>query len=363
MQNIEHIIITQFSYRGVYANTMRGNDPLKKSNLEHRFKLFEMTCLPSILQQENQNFKWVLIVDPELKSHFRNKLEKLISGRANSYIHEFNPDEKQEHTGWLKPFINDKAAYLITTKLDDDDALFTGFTKAVHDHYYGLLENGKTPYFQFLGCNDNVIQWDFFWSEKAPLGYIKPWGRPNSLPSAAGYSLFVKYPEIDFTFFYQGHHKFKSLRAYIGNRTNREKVKNREQESFLKTIENAALQQKCNWNGQLSVAESFHIIEEPALQVVMVNHIENSQYKRIFEKPDDRIPVDEKTSFPGMAINFDLARANIYQQRKTLRFIIRALFRTIEFSHQGKTKLGFYSRIRRKYKMLVKTIRGIRKFG
>jgi len=341
---------------------MRGNDPLKKSNLEHRFKLFEITCLPSILQQENQDFKWVLIVDPKLKTHYRNKLEKLISGRANSYIHEFNSDEKQEHTGWLKSYVNVNAEYLITTKLDDDDALFTGFTKAVHDHYYGLLNQGKTPYFQFLGCNDNVIQWDYFWSEKAPLGYIKPWGRSKSLPSAAGYSLFVKYPEIEFTFFCQGHHKFKSLRAYIGNETNRDKVKNPELERFLKKMENTAFQRKCNWDGQLSVAESFHIIEEPALQVVMVNHVENSQYKRIFENTEQRIPVDEIVSFPGMAINFNLARANIYQQRKTLHFIIRAFFRTIEFSHQGNTKLDFFSRIRRKYKMLVKTFNSIKKF-
>ena len=112
---IQHILITRFSYRGNNLDRKKGQDPLDKKNLDHRFGLFEIACLPSILNQKNQDFTWVLVVDPELPSKYRNRLQKLISPKKESYLVNFRPGLVICNLTWLKPWINDTTKYVVTT--------------------------------------------------------------------------------------------------------------------------------------------------------------------------------------------------------------------------------------------------------
>ena len=66
-----HAVITRFSYRhtttaagldGVLVSLLR-RDPLQPERLAFRFSLFELTCLPSLLGQSEQNFDWFIVID------------------------------------------------------------------------------------------------------------------------------------------------------------------------------------------------------------------------------------------------------------------------------------------------------------
>jgi len=355
---IQHFIITQFSYRRVYLSQVQGQDPLNPKNLEHRFQLFELTCLPSMLNQVEQDFTWILIVDPDLPKKYRERLGKLISGRSNNFIHNYNKETDFGSLLWLKPYLKQNVEFVITTKLDDDDALFTGFTKYIQKHVEALQITSHIPFIKFFGCKD-VKQWDFFWSKSAPLGYTKPWTRIKSLPVSAGFTLLCKYPELDFSVLHFGHHLFEPIKNY-GNETHfpAPSIINKAKK-YHENIKKSALDSNLKWDGILTPMNNFHYLETKSLQVVIANHINNIQYMRMFEASELRNPVNIAESFPGMAIDFDIVAKIIRKYRKSVALLFKAAIRALLFIPKYKQKKGLWPKIDYKYKMLKKTVKGI----
>ena len=62
---IKHYILTRFNLCGRNRDKSKQST-LTKEWLHHRIKLFETYCLPSIKQQTNQNFKWLILFDYQL---------------------------------------------------------------------------------------------------------------------------------------------------------------------------------------------------------------------------------------------------------------------------------------------------------
>lgn len=127
-----HYLIIRFSINLAGANIFRKDrNPLNPEYLEKRFSLFTQFCLPSLKNQTNKNFVLILIIDPELKMEYRERLLVLtrnigFSTQLVEYKGSFdlnyllNPNEidmikkTQNRTG---------KQYICTTRLDDDDAL------------------------------------------------------------------------------------------------------------------------------------------------------------------------------------------------------------------------------------------------
>ena len=116
-----HIIITRFSYRAVAMS--RSFDPLDTAALSRRFDVFEATCLPSILGQTCKNFSWVLLVDEMLPAAFRLRLENLVSGHVNAFLHCYSKNLRLGTLNWLVPYFGESKDYIVSTVLDDDDML------------------------------------------------------------------------------------------------------------------------------------------------------------------------------------------------------------------------------------------------
>ena len=71
--------ITQFSYRMPRRNPLdaeRLYDPLDPARLALRFSLFEIITLPSLLGQTDQDFTWVLLIDPALDARYRHEQDR-----------------------------------------------------------------------------------------------------------------------------------------------------------------------------------------------------------------------------------------------------------------------------------------------
>lgn len=127
-----HYLIIRFSINLAGTNIFRKDrNPLNPEYLEKRFSLFTQFCLPSLKNQTNKNFVLILIIDPELKMEYRERLLVLtrnigFSTQLVEYKGSFdlnyllNPNEidmikkTQNRTG---------KQYICTTRLDDDDAL------------------------------------------------------------------------------------------------------------------------------------------------------------------------------------------------------------------------------------------------
>ncbi len=201
-----HFVITKFNYRGG-SRVSRGWDPLVPAILSRRFDVFEATCLPSILGQTRNDFVWVLIVDEMLPPAYRLRLENLVSGHAQTVLHSYSNDDIAS-LDWLAPYIEGKVDYVLTTVLDDDDMLSTGFVVSVRRHLDGVQSQGELPWLLLMGC-DHTLQWDLVATKRAPFGYVKPWERRSPagrFPVSTGFSVLSKYPETNLSIFRFWHH-------------------------------------------------------------------------------------------------------------------------------------------------------------
>jgi hypothetical protein len=189
-------LLTRFSYResrGRGSSKVEGGDlvatidPLTPANLAFRFLLFEIVCLPGVLEQSCQDFDWVLVIDEQLDPRNRERLERLVARREGSHVHVYR-GEDLTRLAWLEPYLPAGCRRVVTTLLDDDDGLPRDFVAALRDRIDGPAD---TPPVKILGCRD-AIQWDLVHSKRSALGYWAPWHRGRRIvrpPMSCGFSV------------------------------------------------------------------------------------------------------------------------------------------------------------------------------
>lgn len=299
MSPFTHFLITRFSYRqrsdSLVNQWYRPDPPLDHERLERRFELFEIFALPTVREQSCKNFRWIIIVDPQLNSKYRQRLQQLTAPVPQTTILNYDPAVDIGGLKWLSPFIDRDVKHVITSNVDDDDAGFPGLAQHIQQHALDLLESGKIPSCTLMGCM-NITQWDYMPTKDAPLGYKKPWHRP-AWPSSAWYTLCCKYPEYDLSVLSFNHvaaYKYFDPEIDLDDRTFKR----------IRRDAEAAGENWRNWQPK----ERFHGITTPAPQIVMSNHIFNDQAFRVFEGWKNRTPIRNSDDFPNICIDFDKAR-------------------------------------------------------
>jgi hypothetical protein len=303
----QHFVITRFSIRARSAagedpptplRWVTAREPLDPVRLELRFRLFETFCLPSVLGQTDQDFTWIIVVDSALSASYRDRLQALAGAHRRMKVVAYDPPMDLAAARWLAPFIEPTTTHLVTTNLDDDDALFTGFTATIRNQLRERAADDRLPNFLILGCM-NYLQWDLAPARSAPLGYCKPWHRAG-FPSSAGYTLCGRYPEYDLsvqalmhskTFYY-----FNPERMPRGPRGTQS----------LGALHRAAEAARDDWK-LWSVERNFLAVRHDAPQALMGNHLENSEQGRVFEARADRKIVTGAADFRGFAVDLDAA--------------------------------------------------------
>ncbi len=109
--------------------------------MAHRLRLFETITLPSLAQQGCQNFTWYLGIDQRTPDADRQRLERLCASQANIEIIEpmTAPDR---WLNWIEPGPYD----LLTTRVDNDDALHHDAVAALHETYRTHAEQRPRPW-------------------------------------------------------------------------------------------------------------------------------------------------------------------------------------------------------------------------
>ncbi len=319
---IAHFIITRFCYRAwdtfshINGPTFNDrSDPLRPENLEFRLKLLEMIAAPAILNQTNHNFRWLIIVDRELPSHYRAKLQRIIQAKDSAFLYTYTVGDQLECLDWLAPYIEDNTDAVVTTLHDDDDAIPLDFVEKLQGHLLSEAALEQSTDYKILGCKQ-IVQWDLITSSEYPLGWKSDWHRGSSVASC-GFSMYCKYPQYNFSILGMRHpyaeHYFNTASAQSNEHIAqyRKKFLNIEKPVSEKIMDNR-----------------FHDLSSEVGPVLMSNHFGNDQIWRLIENKSGREPVNETDTFSSFSINWEMARkqSHLFSIRNTKRQLFGRIF-------------------------------------
>jgi hypothetical protein len=143
MDAFRHVILTRFN---VKIEQAPRPDP---HWLEERFSLFERFCLPSVRAQSCRNFVWILFCDPDIPASYRDRIREYSRWSALRPIyfrHMFD-------SGMARAAVSELArgyTHLITTRLDNDDAICRTFVESVQQRFDGQE-------FEFLNFTNGYV--------------------------------------------------------------------------------------------------------------------------------------------------------------------------------------------------------------
>lgn len=132
---MDHFIITRFNLRKVdWKRDKSTAEVLDEDWLEERIKLFLNFCFPSVVNQRSRNFKWLIFFEKDSRPKLGRVLEKL---NAHSFIipvfvEGYNEFQEQLPI-FLQEIMSKGARRLITTRLDNDDAIHEDFVKETQE--------------------------------------------------------------------------------------------------------------------------------------------------------------------------------------------------------------------------------------
>ncbi len=161
---LQHFLMTRFNL-GLYPADMNqayrdksGQAPATDPDkwMQDRLELFDKYCVPSVMSQSNKNFTWLVVFDPKTPSKFRERIERyrddgvLVPLYAKSRCRDEARVVASVFSGKLLRFLHFEAAlpaaqdyvtrrldkwteYIITTRLDNDDAIHSDFVRRVQD--------------------------------------------------------------------------------------------------------------------------------------------------------------------------------------------------------------------------------------
>lgn len=133
-----HFLVTRFNLRNPEWQADKNKQQcLTDEWLRDRFHLFETFCYPSVQQQSSQDFIWLCFFDNETPDAYRGRIAQLPP------MPNFRPlfiDGMNDLPAQLKAEIDARAGdatHIITTRLDNDDAVHRDFVAAVQRAFAG----------------------------------------------------------------------------------------------------------------------------------------------------------------------------------------------------------------------------------
>ncbi|PVX29553.1 glycosyltransferase [Sphingomonas pokkalii] len=122
-----HVILTRFNIASPGREVAIRNSP---GWLDRRFGLFEQFCLPSIAGQTERNFHWLIYFDKDTPAEFKERIERdrQIFNFTPLYVAMFDKARIAED---VRALAAPGETLIVTTRLDNDDALSADFVARV----------------------------------------------------------------------------------------------------------------------------------------------------------------------------------------------------------------------------------------
>jgi hypothetical protein len=130
------MILTVFNVRLHFGS----NQAPSEDWLRHRFQLFEDLCYPSLRGQSNQDFRWVVLLDEGTPAEFRARIARF--AEWSNFVPHYTDQimSVESFAAMRKDLIMryvDDSRFLITSTLDNDDALHRDYIGTVQQQFSG----------------------------------------------------------------------------------------------------------------------------------------------------------------------------------------------------------------------------------
>jgi len=127
---LQHFILTRFNLL-LWNKDKEGDKVRTVKWLEHRFTLFEKFCLPSVKNQTCREFEWIVLFDSKTPDKFKARIVDY-QNACPQFVPIFVEPAKGRY--FAKIFRSEivkrlKANRVVSTYLDNDDALNVGFVE------------------------------------------------------------------------------------------------------------------------------------------------------------------------------------------------------------------------------------------
>lgn len=122
---VDHVLLTRFNLPSVGAESIvRAKDGWLRARIE----LFRRYCLPSVLGQTRQDFKWIIYLDPQSPEWLVSVMDDLNHRGTFTPIYRAEVG-RTELLGDLRLVSGAHHRELLTTNLDNDDGLAADFVE------------------------------------------------------------------------------------------------------------------------------------------------------------------------------------------------------------------------------------------
>lgn len=133
MKDYQHIVLTRFNIQ--YEDGWMQH--LQEEWLNSRFSLFENYCLPSMLNQTCQDFKWILLSDERTPEPYRTRLLAYRETMPQIDVVFWAPhyeDDYHEMLQQLGERLVGNHDWLLSSRLDNDDMLEQTYIERIHKY-------------------------------------------------------------------------------------------------------------------------------------------------------------------------------------------------------------------------------------
>jgi hypothetical protein len=195
-QEVFHVAITRFSIRMHAEEGFRGRSKdwlFNEDRLVKKLALFEHVCFSSISKGSEQPDLLLVLIDRELPKTIRHRLEHIIEPFSWAQTFELEPGAlaNMRDIGTLLGNFGIKSDFILTTNLDDDDALGVDYIQNLKTHVkQHQIQHPNQP-FHWFGSID-MLEWDILPSKDAPRGFLKPYSGGVLFTLSTGFSVLTK---------------------------------------------------------------------------------------------------------------------------------------------------------------------------
>lgn len=133
--NALHFILTRFNIK-IFKADKTGKSVQTKEWLDKRFELFEKYCLPSVMNQSDKNFCWVILFDKDTPIEYKERISNYSQLIRPLYLSE---EEASDYVGYyrkavtrlVQESVGNEVVKILTTYLDNDDMLHKDYINYV----------------------------------------------------------------------------------------------------------------------------------------------------------------------------------------------------------------------------------------
>lgn len=134
----KHFVITRFNIRANYGCKLKNpdNNPMRRildeDYLKERFSIFEKYTLPSMKQQTNQNFTWLILFHKNTPDSLKKRIEEL--KEEMDFIDLYFGDEEKFAFSKYCNIQEENIEYAITTRIDNDDMFSVDYIDKIQEY-------------------------------------------------------------------------------------------------------------------------------------------------------------------------------------------------------------------------------------